>query len=230
MASEARSKLLNISKNFIFLKSFPSSMPSSVSQILSKYTNLSGKGQILADSVISQYNKFIGEDAKKRVFLFLRSKHFHSIAAQRIRRTIQISNLYHSLGYDLSTLRAISQNMLGRFFNRLRLEPFFLLGAVAFSWNDENISDDELKRLGNFIHSHIYFFPNSNSSFCKTIYFKMKILINLSLLFHRASEEINFLQRSKNEDMNWEKVVVKNEIQVLRQPICDSDHYQYKGI
>lgn len=146
MASETRRELYKFAKKFIILKYSQNVMPNNCIQRITKCVNFSTKSQLLINSAKSHYYRYVGDNVKERLFLFLRSKHCHSIAAQRVRRTIQISDLYRSLGYDLSSFRHIYQNVFNSFLNRLKLSPSLLLGVVVFNWNEGHISEEELEK------------------------------------------------------------------------------------
>ena len=146
MANESRLGLFKLSVNLINNKFFLNAVPNRLSQNLIKYANMPNKGQVLFNSARTQYQKLLNENPKQRLYIFLRSKHCHSIAAQRVRRTIQITDLYRRLGYDLNAFRAVYQNVLNCVLSRFKINSSLLLGAVAFSWSEGHISDDELDK------------------------------------------------------------------------------------
>ena len=71
-------------------------------------------------------------------------KQCNAIAAQRIRRTNQIMLLYNNL-YGDKSYRLFKK--LGDIFKRTKKFPLpFMLGAAAFSWEEEKVTDDDLQR------------------------------------------------------------------------------------
>ena len=84
------------------------------------------------------------------VLAVLFSKQCNAIAAQRVRRSIQIANLYIKLGYDKRSI----QKLVERFSNRWQggwqhgkgRRLYFIFGAIGFSWDKEKITDDEINR------------------------------------------------------------------------------------
>ena len=84
------------------------------------------------------------------VLAVLFSKQCTAIAAQRVRRSIQIANLYIKLGYDKRSI----QKLVERFSDRWQggwqhakgRRLYLIFGAIGFSWDKEKITDDEINR------------------------------------------------------------------------------------
>lgn len=96
--------------------------------------------------VLNQLRSSVND--KLLVLSVLFGRQFNAIAAQRIRRAVQIVNLYNNLGYDRRMVRNIVEKIGDAFPRNLGSRPFgLLLGAAFFSWDKERISEDELTKL-----------------------------------------------------------------------------------
>ncbi|ELU18553.1 hypothetical protein CAPTEDRAFT_209565, partial [Capitella teleta] len=74
------------------------------------------------------------------------AKQCNVIAAQRMRRAIQIFTHYHKLGYDQEVFKNLVEKI--RFGVSPRNRPFYaLLGAAAFRWEEKGISKEELQEV-----------------------------------------------------------------------------------
>ena len=72
----------------------------------------------------------------------------HAIAAQRIRRAVQIIALYRNLGYDRKLLQNVVEKMRVAFLSKIGDRPLHLLcGMALFAWSQEQITDDEIRRF-----------------------------------------------------------------------------------
>jgi hypothetical protein len=69
-----------------------------------------------------------------------------AIAAQRIRRTVQIVSLYGNLGYDRHTVKTVIER-LGRAFIQKIPKCNLLLGLSVFALDKNRITDEELSRF-----------------------------------------------------------------------------------
>ena len=67
------------------------------------------------------------------------------IAAQRVRRTAQILNLYSKL-YDKKTFGRVAMRIGANFMRNGKGKPiYFLFGATLFSWQKEKIADEQMQ-------------------------------------------------------------------------------------
>ncbi|ESO12824.1 hypothetical protein HELRODRAFT_105555 [Helobdella robusta] len=116
----------------------------------------SGVGTAITNCVIrrpflhcSNCVKSFTSTVNNRVLAFLHARHFHSIAAQRIRRAGQVIIFHKNLGYDCNALKRICKNLVTliskQTINTSSLS--LLMGAVLFSWNNDQISDSELHQV-----------------------------------------------------------------------------------
>lgn len=149
--------------------------------------------------LISQLRSAVNNKFLLLVALF--GNQFNAIAAQRIRRALQILNLYNNLGYDRTMVKNIVERMGAALPKKLRSEPFgILLGAAFFTWEKERISDDELTKVSDEI-AHIQ---------------RMNRSQNTSVV------------DSESYLTEWEKIIDKGYLMLWRKPIPNSYLYEYK--
>ena len=82
------------------------------------------------------------------VLSVLFAKQCNALAAQRIRRAIQISILLRNLGYDRNSIRRFMERMGTELSYKLKgHRKLFLFSAALFSWEKEKITDQEIKEF-----------------------------------------------------------------------------------
>jgi len=74
------------------------------------------------------------------------SKQCNAIAAQRIRRSMQIVNLYVKLGYDKRSIQKMVDRFSSRWPHGNGRRLYLIFGAIGFSWDKEKITDEEINR------------------------------------------------------------------------------------
>ena len=84
--------------------------------------------------------------ARLTLLAVLFSKQCNAIAAQRIRRSMQIVNLYVKLGYDKRSIQKIVERFSSRWPQGKGRRLYFIFGAIGFSWDKEKITDEEINR------------------------------------------------------------------------------------
>ena len=90
---------------------------------------------------------FICVNNQLNIISALFAKQCSAIVAQRMRRTLQTASLYKGLGYDGCSLRNVLSRLNATFFRKGNDKPFFmLLGAALFSWEKDQITEEEINR------------------------------------------------------------------------------------
>lgn len=73
----------------------------------------------------------------------------NAIVAQRVRRAMQISGMFHRLGYDTTVIHKVIEKFGHNF--RGKDQPLYLmLAACLFSWKDNAISNEEVDKYVTF--------------------------------------------------------------------------------
>ncbi|CAD5121746.1 DgyrCDS10223 [Dimorphilus gyrociliatus] len=126
------------------------------------------------------------------------------IAAQRIRRTFQMVNLYYNLGYNSSHFKNFFQLCASSFYKSRRVPRLFAaLGAsVLFNWDEQKINDDEIESCAGEI----------------AIFNKMQD--------NAESNKEMTLNEFTNE--KWETIITAKNLLVYRRPLENSYLYEYK--
>lgn len=136
---------------------------------------------------------------KLLVLSVLFGRQFNAIAAQRIRRAVQIVNLYNNLGYDRRMVRNIVEKIGDAFPRNLGSRPFgLLLGAAFFSWDKERISEDELTKVAD----EISYVQRTKAGQC--------------------------VDEGGDHFVDWEKVIDRGSLTLWRKPVPNSYLYEYK--
>jgi hypothetical protein len=91
-------------------------------------------------------NLWLHFNARLTTMSTLFARQCHAIAAQRVRRAVQIAALYGNLGYDRRTVQTVVEKIGGAFIARLP-KYHLMLGLTMFAWQKDGISDEELTRL-----------------------------------------------------------------------------------
>ena len=97
-------------------------------------------GQSKLKSVLGRVNETLN------VIAVLFGKQCNALVAQRLRRTVQIVDLYSQL-YNKQQLQQFVKRLHSRVF-RSKKDPSFIaiFGAILFSWEQNAISDEEVQR------------------------------------------------------------------------------------
>lgn len=144
----------------------------------------------------NSYVKFMND--KLAVLGKLFSRQCNAVAAQRVRRANQIMLLYNELYGDKS------YRLLRKFVDVLKRKgknPLsIMVGAVMFSWEDERVTDEDLK---SYVDDMREFWDNHDGSSDKVI--------------------------RDHEGHDWEKVVDNGTFKLWRCPVPNSHLYQYKA-
>lgn len=132
------------------------------------------------------------------------TRHCNAIAAQRLRRAIQIITHYNKLGYDRDTIIKNLVEKLRVGVLRRNRPLYALVGAAVFKWEDQGISPQELQEVASDMD-----------------YIDGKAA-------HRNKS--NAAQVTVKEDMldGWEKVIDRDHFKLWRKPIPNSYLYEYK--
>ena len=84
---------------------------------------------------------------KLTILSVLFARQFKAIAVQRIRRTLQISNLYGMMGYDSKAYQRALQEIGVRFLRSGRITRLGVLcSAAIFNWEKERVEEEEIHR------------------------------------------------------------------------------------
>ena len=73
------------------------------------------------------------------------SRQCHAIAAQRVRRAVQIAALYGNLGYDRRAIQTFVDKIGGAFIRRIP-KCHIMFGLTLFAWETNGITDEEISR------------------------------------------------------------------------------------
>ena len=73
------------------------------------------------------------------------SRQCHAIAAQRVRRAVQIAALYGNLGYDRRALQTFVDKIGSAFIRRIP-KYHVMLGLTMFAWETNGITDEDIAR------------------------------------------------------------------------------------
>ena len=82
---------------------------------------------------------------KLNVLSVLFVKQCNAIAAQRMRRAMQILNHYRKLGYDQDTLKNAMERMRQKVLLKKNRPLYALFGASVFQWEQEKITKNEMQ-------------------------------------------------------------------------------------
>lgn len=139
---------------------------------------------------------------KLNTIALLFAKQCNAIAAQRIRRAMQIVGFYHNLGYDKQTIKKVVESLGSCFLRSRPGKPlYFLVGACLFSWEKERISEKEITDYGREM-DQMY---NTNKDDGSTANLPRETLGD-----------------------SWEIVINRETLVVWRKPIDSSYLYEYK--
>lgn len=138
------------------------------------------------------------ERISKRCELLSRvyAKQCNIIAAQKLRRTIQVAQLYQRL-YDKQSLRKALES-IGISFSRNR-NLGLVLGAVLFSWDQEKITEENMKSCG----EEIYLVKDAKNKDTKDL------------------PDDHFLR-------DWDLIINKDHLMAWRRPVPNTSLYEYK--
>ena len=108
--------------------------------IVKRWFTHTDDGQLKIKSVLMRVNETFN------VIAVLFGKQCNALAAQRLRRTVQIIDLYSQL-YDKQQLQQFVKRLHSRLArNKKDRSLMALFSAVLFSWEQNAISDEEVKR------------------------------------------------------------------------------------
>ena len=97
-------------------------------------------GSLKLKSVLMRFNETFS------VMAVLFGKQCNALAAQRLKRTVQIIDLYSQL-YDKQQLQQFVKRLHSRLSRNKKDQSYMaLFGAVLFSWEQNAISDEEVQR------------------------------------------------------------------------------------
>ena len=108
--------------------------------IVKRWFTQTNDGQSKLKSVLGRVNETLN------VIAVLFGKQCNALVAQRLRRTVQIVDLYSQL-YNRQQLQQFVKRLHSRL-SRNKKDPSFIaiFGAVLFSWEQNAISDEEVQR------------------------------------------------------------------------------------
>lgn len=127
------------------------------------------------------------------------------IAAQRIKRTFQMVNLYYRLGYNSNHFKNFFQLCASSFYKSRRVPRLFAaLGAsVIFNWDEQKIKDEEIESCAGDI----------------AVFHKMQNIDD-------SNKEMTL---NEFTDEKWETIITAKNLLVYRRPLANSYLYEYKG-
>lgn len=127
------------------------------------------------------------------------------IAAQRIKRTFQMGNLYYRLGYNTNHFKEFFQSCASSFYKSRRVPRLFAaLGAsIIFNWDEQKIKDEEIDSCAGDI----------------AIFNKMQNIAD-------SNKEMTL---NEFTDEKWETIITAKNLLVYRRPLANSYLYEYKG-
>lgn len=129
--------------------------------------------------------------------LFLRQ--CNVVAAQRLRRSFLIMAVYRRL-YGVNTLKSFCSELGSSLLKHCKSKSLVLLCSVPlFKWEQERISDNELKSLVD----------------------DMKEVEHIEKDFKQPTDDKGYMK-------SWEQVIDKDHFKVWRKPLPDTSLYQYK--
>lgn len=125
----------------------------------------------------------------------------NAIAAQRVRRSVQVFNLYNKL-YDKHSVQKVAEAIERSLVRKKKTKSLgVLFGAILFQWDKEKITEEEMKSCADEIHDvrRAKYYSDTG----------------------KAIPETNVL-------CNWEKVIDKSHLVAWRKPVQNSYLFEYK--